>query len=458
MRWRLILLAGLCLALDACTLSGTKEVNSEWRQIGVARVDITPNYPVRLAGYAARKTESEGITQKLWAKALVIGADKEKPAILITVDTCGIPTSLRDNLVARLAIKGFDPTRVAVCCSHTHSAPLLEGYLPNLFGGPMKMEEQARIHRYTVEFGQALEQVALEALKNRQTAKLSWGQGTAMFAVNRRTKGGPVDHDLPALFATGQDGRIQAVLAGYACHCTTLTGESNQICGDWAGFAQESLEKEFPGAVAMITIGCGGDQNPFPRPGLELARGHGMEIATNVVDVQRTHSQPLNTPLHCGLKRMNLDLEPLPSRADWEELATRPAHAGYQARMNLARLDRGESIPNTVPYLIQTWSFGSDLSIVFLAGEVVVDYSTRLKREFAGAPIWVTAYANGVPCYIPSERILDEGGYEGGGSMVYYDLPARFAPGVENVIVSGVRTLLNADLAVRTQKQNSRTQ
>jgi hypothetical protein len=452
MRWRLILLAGLCLAMDSCTLPGSREVNCEWRQIGVARVDITPDYPVRLAGYAARKTESEGIVQKLWAKALVIGSDEQKPAILITVDTCGIPTSLRDDLATRLAARGIDPTRVAVCCSHTHSAPLLEGYVPNLFGGPMKLEEQARIHRYTVEFQQALEKVALEALKNRQTSRLSWGQGTAMFAANRRTKGGPVDHDLPALFATGQDGRIRAVLAGYACHCTTLTGESNQICGDWAGFAQESLEQEFPGAVAMITIGCGGDQNPFPRPGLEVARGHGMEIATNVVDVQRTHSQPLNAPLQCGLKRLNLDLEPLPSRQDWEELAGRLAHAGYQARMNLARLDRGESIPNTVPYLIQTWSFGSDLSIVFLAGEVVVDYSTRLKHEFAGAPIWVTAYANGVPCYIPSERILAEGGYEGGGSMVYYDLPARFTPDVENVIVSGVRTLLKADVAVHTPK------
>lgn len=79
---------------------------------------------------------------------------------------------------------------------------------------------------------------------------------------------------------------------------------------------------------------------------------------------------------------------------------------------------------------------------MFLAGEVVVDYSLRLKTEFDATRIWVNAYANDVPCYIPSERILKEGGYEGGGAMVYYDRPARLASGVEDRILKTVHKLM----------------
>jgi hypothetical protein len=100
-----------------------------------------------------------------------------------------------------------------------------------------------------------------------------------------------------------------------------------------------------------------------------------------------------------------------------------------------------------VPYLIQTWTFGDNLALVFLPGEVVVDYSLRLKREFQAQRIWINAYANDVPCYIPSERILQEGGYEGGGAMIYYDKPTRLATGIENAIVQTVHDLLPAAFA-----------
>jgi hypothetical protein len=80
--------------------------------------------------------------------------------------------------------------------------------------------------------------------------------------------------------------------------------------------------------------------------------------------------------------------------------------------------------------------------MVFLPGEVVVDYSLRLKREFDRSRIWVNGYSNDVPCYIPSRRVLEEGGYEGGGAMVYYDRPTKFAPDVEERIVGAVHDLM----------------
>jgi hypothetical protein len=72
---------------------------------------------------------------------------------------------------------------------------------------------------------------------------------------------------------------------------------------------------------------------------------------------------------------------------------------------------------------------------------VVVDYDLRLKRELGGEKLWVGAYCNDVFAYIPSLRILKEGGYEGGDAMVYYGQPRPFAPTIEETIIGKVHDL-----------------
>ncbi len=416
-------------------------------QVGGARVDITPAYPIRLSGYAVRKTESEGVAQKLWAKALAIGSDREGPALLITVDNTGVPAHIRDEVVRRLQPRKIQPSRVAICSTHTHSAPYLDGYLPTLFGEPLPPAHQLHVATYTAELTDAIEKAALEALKNRKPARLSWAQGKAGFAANRRTKGGPVDHDLPVLTVKDASGKLQALFLNYACHCTTLTGEFNQISGDWAGYAQEFLERDHPGALVLVAIGCGADANPQPRPGIDLAKRHGNEIVTNVNQLLAGSLSPIGGKLECRAKQIDLPFDILPTRTEWETRAKQTDYVGYHARWSLAKLDRGEGLSAKLPYLVQTWIFGNDLAMIFLPGEVVVDYSLRLKREFAGARLWVNAYANDVPCYIPSERILEEGGYEGGGAMTYYGLPTRLAPGVEKLIINTVQELLPSEFS-----------
>jgi hypothetical protein len=418
------------------------------RQIGAATVDITPDYAVRLAGYAVRKTECEGVTQRIFAKALAIGTDREGPAVLITVDICGFPAAVREEVAGRLQLHGrFDSARLAICATHTHSAPLLSGYLDNLFGGPIPPAEQAHVDQYSRQFTDALETVAIKALENRKPARLVWSQGQARFAANRRTAGGPTDHDLPALFVVDAPGNLVAIFASYACHCTTLGGDFNRVCGDWAGYAEEDLERDHPGAIALMGLGCGGDANPQPRSKLELAQQHGQEIAGAIEQLWASRSEPtalrpVTGKLVCRSEAIQLPFDPLPTRAEWEARARQTNHVGNHARLNLARLDRGEALRTELPYLVQTWNFGNDLALVFLPGEVVVDYSLRLKREFDRTRLWVNAYANDVPCYIPSERVLKEGGYEGGDAMIYYDRPTRLAAGIENRIVSTVHRLL----------------
>src|SRR5262249_46466126 len=222
--------------------------------VGVASADITPSFPIRLAGYGARKTESEGVEQRLRAKALAIGADSQGPLVLVTVDNCGVPGKVTDGVAARLQAKaGLKRERFVVCSSHTHCGPCLDPVLPYIFGTEIPADQKERVVRYTKELADQIENVALAPLSDRKPSRLAWGEGSVAFAANRRvlkdgkwvafgvTPGAPVDHAMPLLRATDADGKLRAVLINYACHCTTLGGEFNKVCGDWAGYAQEAI-------------------------------------------------------------------------------------------------------------------------------------------------------------------------------------------------------------------------
>jgi len=412
---------------------------------GAARVDITPGRPIRLSGYAARAEESKGVQQPIGAQALAIGTDAAGPSLLVTVDNLGIPETMTEELAGRLRRRaGIARERLAVAATHTHSAPCLPGVAPNIFGRPIPAEQQARIDGYARDLVDKLEAVCVEALASRRPSRLEWGRGRVDFAMNRRTPGGPVDHDVPVLRAVGRDGKALAVVVGYACHCTTLDPKDNLVAGDWAAEARDAIESDQPGAVALVVIGCGADSNPKDRPGQAVARRHGRALAAEVARVCAGPMTRLGAPPTGRLARIKLPFDTLPTRPELEALAAKGRAAGYNASTFLARLDRGEPLPRDLAYVVQSWSFGDALTMVFLAGEVVVDYSIRLKAEFDPARLWSVAYANDDPCYIPSERILREGGYEGGGAMAYYARPTRLAPGVEDRVVAAVRDVVPA--------------
>jgi neutral ceramidase len=428
--------------------------------VGVAVVDITPDYPIRMVGYESRKTESEGVVSRLKARALAIGDDGESgggPTVLVAVDNCAVGSKVTQEVADRLNKKvGLKRERFAVCSTHTHCAPGLSSGLDFIYGNPLPPDQRARIDRYTATLTDAIETAALTALKDRAPASLAWGQGRAGFAANRRVlnngkwvgfgvnPNGPVDPSLPVLTASDPAGKVRAVLFGYACHCTTLGGEFNKICAEWAGYACDEVERQSPGSVAVAIIGCGADANPEPRRNLDDAKQHGAAAAAEVnrLLAARSGLTPLTGRIACRFRQLELPLEPLPDRTVLLERAKRAGAEGFLARTLLQRLDRGETLPTTVPYCVQTWCFGDEMAMVFLAGEVVVDYAIRLKWEIDADRLWIVAYSNDVPSYIPSRRILSEGGYEADSSMIYYGHPSRYAPEVEDRIIQSVHDLL----------------
>ncbi|MCC6231569.1 MAG: neutral/alkaline non-lysosomal ceramidase N-terminal domain-containing protein, partial [Verrucomicrobiales bacterium] len=442
LRWWFLLAA---LGLSISTLEAAESAALE--VIGTARVDITPSYPIRLTGYAARTNLASGREQTLWAKALAMGSDAAGPRVLITVDNCGVPAHVVEEVAGRLALRVRLPREnFCVASSHTHSGPMVRGFAENIFVRDLTSEEAAASDRYTVELMDHLERVALAALRTRRPGKLFRAEGRVGFGANRRTPGGPVDPTLPILVARDLNGKVMAVVANYACHCTTLGHQVNRSHGDWAGFAQEFIEADHAGAQAMITIGCGADTNPSPRGGDDFgvgwARTHARALATQVQGLVAGAMEELTVLPRTAYRRVLLPFEATPDRAGWETRAKESGIVGFHARKNLDRLGRGVPLPTHLPYFVQTWSFGERYAMVFLAGEVVVDYALRLKRDYDPARLWITAYANDVPCYIPSKRILQEGGYEAETSLWYYDRPARLKPEVEDLIHRTVGEIL----------------
>ncbi len=428
------------LTLLGCTLAPAlaESVTASTYSVGVAQVNITPSYPVRLSGFNLpnRREECSSVLHPIWAKALAIGA--KEPLVLIAVDTCGIPARMTQAVAERLHKAGVARERLAITSTHTHTAPMLAGVLPTLFGEPIPKEHLEHIDRYTAELTDRLENVALAALADRKPATLHWGIGKVGFAVNRRTKSVPVDHDLPLLAVRDPNGKLRAVYVNYACHCVTLS--HNKIGGDWAGFAQRLIQEEHAGVIALVSVGCGADQNPnsgVTGDKVEVARRQGTEIAAEVRRLLGGYLAPVRGDITAKASALALPLA-APPKADWDERAKSTDPRGYHARVQLERLARGEPLKAQIDYSVQAWAFGDSLAMVFLPGEVVVDYAMRLKRELDGLRLWVNAYSNDVPCYIPSERVLKEGGYEGGGAMTYYDLPGPFQPGLEEKIVAAV--------------------
>ena len=423
---------------------------------GVATAVITPQQAMWMAGYASRTNVSQGKFDDLHAKALALEDERGARMVFITLDLIGIPRTLRKSLEAR-AQKAWQlpPESLLLNASHTHSGPEFR------FGRAPADDGDFKPSTLGDTYGRDLEEKLFKligtALETRTPARLGYSFARAGFAMNRRlpTKtgyanspypDGPVDQSVPVLRVEGADGKLRAVLFGYACHNTTLA--LYQFSGDYAGYAQHYFEADHPGAVALFMVGCGGDQNPYPRGTVELAQKHGRSLATAVEGALATTLKAVNGPLRSAYAEIQIDYAPAPTREEFTaRLASKDRYEVSHAKRMIERLDKGGKLPTQYPYPVQVVQFGDVITLVALGGEVVVDFSLRLKQELAGPAVWVAGYSNDVMAYIPSLRVMKEGGYEAGGAMRYsVTHPGPWAESTEERIISKVREL-NGGLA-----------
>jgi hypothetical protein len=229
---------------------------------------------------------------------------------------------------------------------------------------------------------------------------------------------------------------------GYGCHNSTI-GSIYKFHGDYAGSAQAWLEKRHPGAVAMFLMGCGGDVKPYPNDSVELAESYGAVLGASVERRMADEMAPVYGPLAARFELVPLAFAPLPGREQWnEQLKSTRSTFRRRAAAMLAILERQGHLPTEYPDPLQAWQFGHGLTLLAMGGEVVSEYSLRLKQELGADHLWVAAYSNDVFAYIPSLSILREGGYEGADAMAFYQLPGPWAPSVEDTVLGKARALV----------------
>lgn len=417
-------------------------------QAGVARKNITPPLPIRLTGYAARTNDATAVRTELWAKALALADDKGGRAVIVTTDLIGLPREISEAVTKRSQL---DRSQLLLNSSHTHYGPALRSNLSIMF--TLDPAEQERISAYSRKLTDDLVLLIADALADLAPAQLACGHGTAGFAINRRepTKtgfklgenpDGPTDHDVPVLKVTAPDGRLRAVLFGYACHNTTLSSKFNEVDGDYAGYAQRAIEKTNPGATAMFMMLCGGDQNPRPRGEYANVEAHGQELADVVKRVLAGELRPVRPPIRTAHEAIQIDFAAHTREIFETELAQPNKYRQRRAKLMLAAYDTDHPV-RQMPYPIQVLRLGRDLTFLALAGEVVVDYALRVKREFPKENLIVAGYSGEVSCYVPSLRVLREGGYEPVDSTIYYGLPGPFAETVEEEIFRAIRRVIS---------------
>ncbi|HTN06541.1 neutral/alkaline non-lysosomal ceramidase N-terminal domain-containing protein [Agriterribacter sp.] len=413
-------------------------------KVGIGRKAITPQGDAWLNGYAnpARLKPATGIAHDLWAKALVFEESPTSRVVIVTTDLLGLSHEISADIAQRLSDKyGIQRSQLLLNSSHTHSAPMVWPAAGMFYYKPDDMQTVYKYTRQLVEDIIAAVDMAMTDLAPMQV----WsGHGEADFAFNRRDPKltiRPVDHDVPVLKIATPGGELKAVLFGYACHNTTLPGDYTEVNGDYAGYAQIELEKMYPGTTALFFQGCCGDINPNPRGTVEHAMQHGKSLAESVQKVLTGTLKPVRAPITTRYETVELEFLPFDLQLYQNDMVTGDEYVQRRAKLMLQAYNKGWDV-SKYNYPVQCIRFGKDLTILAMAGEVVVDYGLWAKQTFKNENLFVGGYSNEVMCYIPTKRILDEGGYEANSSMIYYVLPGPFADNVEERIQGAVKQVM----------------
>ncbi|HVR84445.1 MAG TPA: neutral/alkaline non-lysosomal ceramidase N-terminal domain-containing protein [Planctomycetota bacterium] len=461
-----ILIGLALLGLLGCASTSSDDPAPTLRA-GASKVKITPDHPGWMTGYGNRNHIADGVKTDLWVRALVLEGPAGKRLVLVTADLLGFPPKLSQSIRKEAVDRfGLDPADLMLVASHTHGGPAIpERPSMEIFHG---LDEKTGQDVY--EYADWLEDRVLEAISKamvaRKPATAMLTHAEAHFGMNRRFRNpsgsyaikdnpeGLVDPDVLIVRVASDLGTPVATVYTYACHGTTLGGDIYQYHGDWIGYASDEIEKASGGAPALFATGCGADLNPSPRGKFEMAEAHGHAMAAAVAGAPP--GTPLAGPFTSVLSTIDLPLAPPPERELLQKLAAEevpPGKVSYRKRHAtemLKLLDAGK-LPRAVPLPIQVWRLG-DEKVVAFGGETCVEYALRTKKELGAPHTWVIGYANMVPCYIPSEKVLSESGYEPGwepgtkdtiatGSMMFYGWPVPFAPGIEARIMAEVERL-----------------
>lgn len=416
--------------------------------LGAARIDITPQHPIPLAGFARRHGVFEAIHSPLFLRALFFSRDDasaaSQRALLVSADLfCWGPdlcASVYESLWQRF---GISPDAVILHATHNHSGPQTShSFSPSL---------GAADDRYIAFLQDALVRAVESAGSSSEPVTTERGTGCCRIGINRRkcvdgairmapNPAGPVDPELTVIHFRAQDGASKALLVHYTCH-PTASG-ANEVCAEFAGLAMASLEQSTP-VVAAFLQGCCGDIRPalirdgeFYRGDTQDAAALGEELAQDIRGVLTDNMAPCAPDALRVARHMTaLPLAPVPGLEALQHLSQSAGIAGEWSRLLLNDPNRQAWSPVLESVRID---LGPDIGLVSFNAEMMVAYGLHLKQTSQGRLLPV-ACSNGMIGYVPTKNQIEKGGYEPAEAFRYYGNPAPFSKDVERTVLEHIR-------------------
>ncbi len=423
----LLLAVVIFICFSVCGQTDNPSGGTGILRAGIAKIDITPDAPVMLYGYASRKTPSQGVHDHLFARAVAF-ENGGKKIVMVSSDlgsyTDTLYSVIKKNIMDKFGLKDSEFFLAAI---HSHSSPIVSLNMT---------KADASNVQYTQSLQQKLIRVVGDAIKDLKPVNTGTGVGYSPVGSNRRettasgsiTLGrnpyGPTDKEVLVLKITGTDGKPEGAVFDYATHATSLGPDNYQISGDVLGiseqFVEQILGKDF---ISPVFAGASGNIDPWYRilPSFDTENGWipetvllGTLLGEEVVHVYRDIqemvpggeiSSAIKT-IQCPRKKLDEKDEELPA------------------------LDK----QNTVPVTITVAHIGNDVAFIGFNVEMLTEIGMAIK---AGSPYkhtFIVTHCNGSSGYLPPASLYKEGGYEISST--------HFAIGSDEIVIKNALRML----------------
>ena len=426
---------------------------------GFGSSTITPPLGTRMFGWGSRDDERgcEGVHDDLFARALWL-TDGGEDVLVMGFDLLFFSRDVADRLRGAVGRRfGLAPRQILLNTSHTHNGPTTGTWWTALFAETDRM--------YLDRLERAVLTAAEEARHARREVSLWSGVTRTAVAVSRRkidadgravweaNKENTIYDSVPVCLFRGTDDRPVCLLFSVSCHPSTVPGHA--VSADYPGVAMAQLDAALGADCSLFLQGVGGDtkvrsyasEPAFGTTWNDMTAA-GNEVAEAILAAVDAGLQ--RTPLDLHAHEVEINLPMLPHLRREECAAIRddpdaPSMKRMWAGRMAERLDRGEALPTSVSITMHGIQIGRGLRIIGIEGEVVADHGALVESFFGGGVTFPLGYCDGCQLYLPSDRMLPQGGYEV-VSYYEYHFPAQLAPGIDRGLTHGMRQLRDAGI------------
>lgn len=422
-------------------------------------VDITPDKPVLLAGFANREGLSDTIHHALLSQCVVLRYDTTT-VCLITNDLMEMAPKYVATIRRKISeATGTPQSNIILTVSHTHSAPIMDAMGLGWTDANEAYKEQ------TIE---RIVENAIRTLEDSDgfvSCSLSIGKGLAAINANRRSidpetgesvigkSDATVDQEVKVLQLQDNAGFPLSTWFNYACHPVVLGFPSTAVSPDFVGQARNVVTERW-GGNALFLNAAAGDINPKKglTASLQLADDIGAELGEAVTQavLEKDEAAPtlkyVRASLQLPYRDQNItsafidEQVLLKSVQQTEFLDWRNDVKKWGERMKAEIRTKGE-LPNYRASEMSVLRIGSSI-ILFVQGEYFNSYQVRLKKKFSNVNLLFAGYSNGESGYIPNGESFAAKGYEVDQAYIYIHEPSPLASGAEQVALDAMGNLI----------------